>query len=234
MKEALQELKARVLRANLLLKESRLVTLTWGNVSEIDRARGLVAIKPSGVAYDSMTVEDIVVTDTEGNVVEGNLRPSSDLATHLALYRAFSDIRAVAHTHSKWATVFAQAGHDIPMLGTTHADTFYGDIPCTRGLTREEIFGAYEAETGKVIVETFAGRDPLAVPAVLVRSHAPFTWGADAVDAVQHAVILEEVACMALHTLLLAGAPTFDRALADKHYGRKHGADAYYGQEAGK
>lgn len=230
----LKELKERVFRANLLLKESGLITLTWGNVSEIDRESGLIVIKPSGVDYDVMTADDMVVVDLEGKVVDGELRPSSDLPTHIELYKNFPTIRGVAHTHSRWATVFAQAGKSIPMLGTTHADTFFGDVPCTRKMTPEEIAGAYEKETGTVIVEEFADKDPDAIPGVLVCSHGPFTWGKDAIGAVKNAIVLEEVAMMAWHTVALNSAMTFQQELADKHYYRKHGAGAYYGQEAKK
>ena len=226
----LQELKQKVFEANLALKESGLVVLTWGNVSEIDRERGLIVIKPSGVDYDKMRPEDMVVTDLEGNVVEGDLRPSSDLPTHIRLYKGFPAITAVAHTHSRWATVFSQAGVPVPMLGTTHADSFYGDIPCTRAMTKKEIEGAYEWDTGTVILEAFEGRDPLAVPGALVCSHGPFTWGKNAMDAVKNAIVLEEVAMMAWHTVRLNPEATFQQELADKHYFRKHGANAYYGQ----
>ncbi|MBE6629669.1 MAG: L-ribulose-5-phosphate 4-epimerase [Ruminococcaceae bacterium] len=226
----LEQLKERVYRANLLLKESGLITLTWGNVSEIDREKGLVVIKPSGVSYDKMRAEDMVVVDLDGNVVEGDLRPSSDLPTHLRLYKGFPTIGAVAHTHSRWATIYSQAGKSVPMLGTTHADTFYGDIPCTRYMTKAEIEGDYEWETGTVILEAFEGRDPEAIPGVLVQSHGPFTWGKDAVDSVNHAIVLEEVAMMAWHTVALNADANFQQELADKHYFRKHGAGAYYGQ----
>ena len=226
----LKEIKERVFRANLLLKTENLVTLTWGNASEIDRERGVIVIKPSGVDYDTMRAEDMVVTDLEGRVLEGRLNPSSDLPTHVALYQSFAHIGGVVHTHSRWATIFAQAGKSVPMLGTTHADTFYGDVPVTRPLTRAEIESAYEKETGTVIAEAFAEKDYEAIPGALVYSHGPFTWGKDALAAVNHAIVLEEVAMMAWHTLSLSPGMTFDQALADKHYFRKHGACAYYGQ----
>ena len=226
----LEAMKERVYRANVLLKESGLITLTWGNVSEIDREKGLVVIKPSGVSYDKMRAEDMVVVDLDGNVVEGDLRPSSDLPTHLRLYKGFPTIGGVAHTHSRWATIYSQAGKSVPMLGTTHADTFYGDIPCTRYMTKAEIEGDYEWETGTVILEAFEGKDPEAIPGVLVQSHGPFTWGKDAVDSVNHAIVLEEVAMMAWHTVALNAGADFQQELADKHYFRKHGAGAYYGQ----
>lgn len=232
----LEDLKKEVLEANLRLPEHRLVTLTWGNASAVDRAGNLMVIKPSGMEYGAMTAADMAVVDlTTGAVVEGARRPSSDTPTHLALYRAFPDIGGIAHTHSRWATVYAQAGRAIPPLGTTHADDFYGEIPCTRPLTPEEIAGQYEAETGNVIAETFRGRDPGRMPAVLVRSHGPFTWGADAAEAVRNAVVLEEAAFMAWHTELLApGTSPVSRELLDRHYLRKHGGDAYYGQGASK
>lgn len=227
----LEELKNKVYRANLQLKENALVTLTWGNVSEIDRGSGLVVIKPSGMPYGAMTPDDMVIVDLNGNIVEGKRRPSSDLPTHLELYRQFGNIGGITHTHSRWATVFAQAGRTIPMLGTTHADTFYGDIPCTRKLTADEISGEYERETGRVICEAFAGKNPMDIPGVLVYSHGPFTWGKSAEGSVENAVVLEETAMIAWHTLKLNPAVEFQKELADKHYFRKHGANAYYGQK---
>ena len=227
----LEHIKERVLKANLLLKEYSLITLTWGNVSEIDRENGYVVIKPSGVSYDKMTAEDMVVVDLDGRVVEGKLSPSSDTPTHLELYRRFSDIGGVTHTHSRWATVFAQAGSSIRALGTTHADTFYGDIPCTRKMTRSEIMGEYELETGKVIAEMFTEENVMQVPAALVHSHGPFTWGKDALKSVENALILEEVAMMAWHTMAMAPDARIDQTLLDKHYMRKHGPNAYYGQK---
>ncbi|MBH2680147.1 L-ribulose-5-phosphate 4-epimerase [Serratia marcescens] len=229
----MNELKRQVLAANLSLPAYGLVTFTWGNVSAIDRERGLVVIKPSGIAYEAMTLEDLVVVDLEGKVREGHRKPSSDTATHLALYRAFADIGGVVHTHSRNATIWAQAGQPIPALGTTHADYFYGDIPCTRPMSEAEIAGDYEGETGKVIIETFnqAGRDPQQVPGVLVYSHGPFAWGKSAADAVHNAVVLEEVAIMAMATRQLAPAiAPMQPELLDKHFLRKHGKHAYYGQ----
>lgn len=227
----MKELKKRVFDANLKLKELGLVVLTWGNVSEIDREKGLVAIKPSGVPYETMTADDIVIVDLDGNVVDGKYRPSSDLPTHLELYKAFPDIKGVTHTHSRWATIFSQAGKEIEPLGTTHADTFYGAVPITRKLTAEEIAGEYEKETGTVIIEAFKGIDPLSIPAVLVNSHGPFTWGSDAAKSVENAIILEEVAMMAWHTQKLDVQAKIQQELLDKHYLRKHGKNAYYGQE---
>ncbi|MGM3173344.1 L-ribulose-5-phosphate 4-epimerase [Dickeya lacustris] len=227
-----QQLKAIVLQANLLLPRHGLVTLTWGNVSQIDRSLGVIAIKPSGVSYEQMTLDDIVVVDMDGRVVEGHLNPSSDTATHLALYQAFSGIGGIVHTHSRHGTIWAQAGLDIPALGTTHADYFYGDIPCTRALSEQEIACEYEKNTGAVIVEEFQRRDldPLAVPGAVITGHAPFCWGKNAMDAVHNALVLEEVAAMALSTRLLNPTIHIDQALSDKHYFRKHGANAYYGQ----
>ena len=230
----LEELKKQVWEENLKLCSYGLITLTWGNVSAIDRDTGLVVIKPSGVRYDVMQPEDMVVVDLEGNRVEGKWNPSSDTPTHLVLYKAFSEIGGVVHTHSRWATIFAQAGMAVPALGTTHADAFYGDVPCTRKMTAEEIAGAYEAETGNVIVETFRGHDPMEIPAVLVNSHGPFTWGKNAAKAVENAVVLEEGAMMAWHTVRMNPNVAFQQELADKHYLRKHGANAYYGQGGAK
>ncbi|MBQ9112801.1 MAG: L-ribulose-5-phosphate 4-epimerase [Clostridia bacterium] len=227
----LEELKEIVLQANLQLVKQGLVTLTWGNVSEIDRASGAIVIKPSGIPYDKMKADDMVVVDLEGNRLEGKWNPSSDLPTHIELYRAFGNIGGVVHTHSRWATVFAQCGCDIPALGTTHADTFYGKVPCTRPMTPAEIEGEYEVETGRVIVETLANRSAVEIPAALVYSHGPFTWGRNAKDAVENAIILEEVAMMAWHTQMMAPDMTLQQELADKHYFRKHGATAYYGQK---
>lgn len=229
----LEELKEQVCRANLLLPKHGLVTFTWGNVSGIDRARGLVVIKPSGVEYDGMGPDDMVVVDLDGNVVEGHYKPSSDTPTHIELYKAFPNIGGVVHTHSRWATSFAQAGMGIPAYGTTQGDYFYGEIPCTRKMTPAEIAGAYEKETGTVIIETFRTRkiDPDSVPAVLVNSHGPFTWGADAMNAVHNAVVLEEVAFMALQARTLnPSLQPMQQELLDKHYLRKHGKNAYYGQ----
>ncbi|REK68576.1 MULTISPECIES: L-ribulose-5-phosphate 4-epimerase [Cohnella] len=227
----LEALKESVCRANKALPEYGLVTFTWGNVSGFDPGSGLMVIKPSGVAYEELTPEHMVVVDLDGNVVEGGLRPSSDTPTHLVLYRNFSGIGGIVHTHSTWATIWSQAGQGIPALGTTHGDYFYGTIPCTRPMTPEEIRGDYELETGNVIVETFRGIDPKAVPGVLVYSHAPFAWGKNPMEALHNAVVLEEVAKMAYHTRQLnAGIPSMQQELLDKHYLRKHGASAYYGQ----
>ena len=232
MNVMLEQLKQQVLEANLQLPEHHLVTFTWGNVSGIDRESGLVVIKPSGVEYSKLQAEDMVVVDLEGNVVEGHLKPSSDTATHLALYKEFEDIGGIVHTHSQWATIWAQAGRSIPALGTTHADYFYGEIPCTRKMKKHEIEGAYELETGNVIIETFAGKSPAELPGVLVNNHGPFCWGKDAHNAVHNAVVLEEVAKMAYHSLTLQpNVKAIDQELLDKHYLRKHGAKAYYGQD---
>lgn len=228
----LELLKEQVFQSNLLLPRHGLVTFTWGNVSGIDRERGLMVIKPSGVSYEEMTAEDMVVVEVEtGKVVEGKLIPSSDTPTHNELYKAFSNIGGIVHTHSRWATSFAQAGRGIMALGTTHGDYFYGEIPCTRKMTKVEIEGEYEKETGSVIKETFQGKDPDAIPAVLVHSHGPFAWGTDPMEAVHNAVVLEEVAFMNFHTLMLEPTiPSMQQELLDKHYLRKHGANAYYGQ----
>lgn len=231
--ELLGQLKQEVLEANLELPIYRLVTFTWGNVSGIDREKGLVVIKPSGVSYERLTREDMVVIDLHGNVVEGNLRPSSDTPTHLALYRAFPEIGGIVHTHSPWATIWSQAGQSIPALGTTHADYFYGDIPCTREMTAAEIQNDYELETGNVIIETFQGRNPSFVPGVLVHNHGPFAWGTNAANAVHNAVVLEEVAKISYHTVQLNPAVgSINPVLLDKHFLRKHGANAYYGQKS--
>ena len=226
----LEQMKKSVFEANRLLKDSNLIVLTWGNVSQIDRESGRIVIKPSGVSYDTLTAKDMVVVDLEGNVVEGTLRPSSDLPTHIELYKAFPEIGGITHTHSRWATIFSQAGMPIPALGTTHADTFYGEVPVTRKMTVEQIAGEYEKETGRVIVEAFSGIDPNDVPAVLVHSHGPFTWGKDALKSVENAIVLEETAMMAWNTLLLNQKAKLQQALLDKHYLRKHGSNAYYGQ----
>lgn len=229
-----KKMKQNVLEANLMLKELGLVIFTWGNVSTIDRDLGEVVIKPSGVPYETMGVDDLVVVDMEGTVIEGNYNPSSDLATHLELYRQFPDCGGVVHTHSRQAVAWAQAGKDVPAFGTTHADYYYGSIPCTRKLTTAEIQGAYEHETGCVIVETFQERniDPMAVPAVLVDCHGPFTWGTSAMDAVNNTVVLEEIAAMAQLSLAInPQLQDMEEELLDKHYLRKHGAGAYYGQK---
>ena len=238
----LEELKEKVCKANLDLVKHGLVIFTWGNVSAIDRASGLVVIKPSGVSYDDMKPEDMVVVDLDGNVVEGSLRPSSDTPTHLVLYRNFPNIGGVVHTHSTYATAWSQAGRDIPNMGTTHADYFHDAIPCTRTMTKAEVFGEYEKETGNVIVERFAKMNPDDTPAVLVRNHGPFAWGTDADNAVHNAVVLEEVAKMAFiaSSVHLAGSiymgpaantPSMNKHLIEKHYSRKHGPNAYSGQK---
>jgi len=227
-----ERLKELVCKANLELVEHGLVVFTWGNVSQIDRKAGVVAIKPSGVNYDELTPDKIVVLDLDGKCVEGTLRPSSDTPTHLELYRCFKGIGAVTHTHSRNATTWAQACRDIPCLGTTHADHFYGPVPVTPVMTADEIEGDYELNTGKVIVRRFSDIDPLAVPAVLVANHGPFTWGRDGHDSVKNAVVLEEVAAMALGALTInPRQAAISQALLDKHYLRKHGKDAYYGQK---
>ena len=227
----LEQLKKQVLEANLLLPKYGLVTFTWGNVSGIDRESGLVVIKPSGVPYEGMMEEDMVVVDLDGKRVEGKWKPSSDTPTHVELYKAFPTLGGIVHTHSRWATTFAQAGLDIPAMGTTHGDYFYGDIPCTRKMTPQEIAGEYEKETGRVIIETFAGKSPADIPGVTVHSHGPFAWGKDAMDAVHNAVVMEEVAFMDWHAMMInPAAGRMQQELLDKHYLRKHGKNAYYGQ----
>ena len=240
----LEALKEKVCKANLDLVKHGLVIFTWGNVSAIDRETGLVVIKPSGVSYDNMKPSDMVVVDLEGNVVEGSLRPSSDTPTHLVLYKAFPEVGGVVHTHSTFATAWAQAGHDIPSLGTTHADYFHDDIPCTRDMKKTEVFGEYEKETGNVIIERFKKLNPMDTPAVLVRNHGPFAWGTDADNAVHNAVVLEEVAKMAFVAMTVnkdfiganqepyftSDTPSMNKHLLEKHYSRKHGPNAYYGQ----
>ncbi len=229
----LEKLKQEVLNANLMLPKYGLVVFTWGNVSAINREKGIVAIKPSGVEYDALTVEDIVLVDlVSGKTVEGTLKPSSDTATHLELYRAFPDIKGIVHTHSRWATIFAQAKMPIPAYGTTHADYFYGEVPVTRLLTKAEIEGDYELNTGKVIVERFKGLNPNFVPGVVVASHGPFSWGTSAADAVHQAVVMEEVAMMAWHAKATnPELQPMQQELLDKHFLRKHGKNAYYGQK---
>ncbi len=228
----LESLKKEVLEANLLLPEYGLVTFTWGNVSAVDRESGMMVIKPSGVEYGSMTADDMVVVElSTGKVVEGRYKPSSDTPTHLELYKAFGNIGGIVHTHSRWATSFAQVGTGIVPLGTTHADYFYGEIPCTRAMTPAEIQGEYEKETGTVIIEAFKGIDPLTIPAVLVKSHGPFTWGKTAAEAVHNAVVLEEAAFMNYHAMgINPQIHRMQQELLDRHYLRKHGANAYYGQ----
>ena len=243
----LSKLKQQVFEANMELPRRGLVTLTWGNVSGVDREAGRMVIKPSGVAYEEMAAGDMVVVGLDGAREPGGLNPSSDTPTHLALYEAFPHIGGIVHTHSRWATIFAQAGAGIAALGTTHADYFYGNIPCTRKLTAAEIAGDYEKETGKIIIECFKEISPDEIPAVLVHSHGPFVWGKDAADAVENAIVLEEIAFMAWHTLVFegasvteigsssaAGATRMQRELLDRHYLRKHGAGAYYGQKSEK
>ncbi|HDX8788740.1 TPA: L-ribulose-5-phosphate 4-epimerase [Klebsiella michiganensis] len=228
----MQTLKRQVFDANIDLPRYGLVTFTWGNVSAIDRERGLVAIKPSGVAYETMKADDMVVVDLEGNVVEGRYRPSSDTATHLALYRRYPSLGGVVHTHSTHATAWAQAGLAIPALGTTHADYFFGDIPCTRALSAQEVAEAYELNTGHVIIETLGDVEPLHTPGIVVYQHGPFAWGKDAHDAVHNAVVMEEVARMAwIARAINPQLKPIDSWLMDKHFMRKHGPDAYYGQK---
>lgn len=229
----LKDLREKVYCANMELPKKGLVVYTWGNVSGIDRDKGLIVIKPSGVEYEELTPENLVIVDMDNNIVEGSLNPSSDTKTHVELYKSFPEVGGIVHTHSPHAVGWAQAGRDIPCYGTTQADYFYGSVPCTRNLTREEVEGDYELNTGKVIAETFRDRklDPLAVPGVICRCHGPFTWGKDAAKAVYHAVVLEEVAKMAMYTLNVdhnaSPAPEY---VLDKHYLRKHGPNAYYGQ----
>ena len=228
-----KKLKEEVLKANLLLPKYGLVVFTWGNVSAVDREKGIIAINPSGVEYDDMQADDIVIVDlATGEVLDGKLKPSSDTPTHLELYRKFPNIGGIVHTHSRWATIFAQAKHPIKAYGTTHADYFYGAIPCTRLLSEAEIKGEYELNTGKVIVETFKDTDPDFVPGVVVASHGPFAWGKSALDAVHNAVVMEEVAMMSWHAKIEnSSLESMDRNLLDKHFLRKHGKYAYYGQK---
>ena len=228
----LEKLKEEVFRANLDLVKHGLVIFTWGNVSAIDRTKGLIAIKPSGVSYDEMKAEDMVVLDLDGKIVEGKLKPSSDTATHLVLYQSFPNIGGVVHTHSTYATAWSQAGKDIPNIGTTHADYFKDDIPCTRPMTPAEIAAEYEHETGKVIVERFEGLNPDYTPGILVNNHGPFTWGSDAHEAVHNAVVLEQIAKMAFIARLINPGLEMNGELIKKHFYRKHGAGAYYGQES--
>jgi L-ribulose-5-phosphate 4-epimerase len=228
----LKKLKEQVLRANLELPAKGLVTYTWGNVSGIDREKNLVVIKPSGVPYDQLKLEDLVVVDLDGNKVEGKLNPSSDTPSHLVIYKTFKEVGGVVHTHSRWATIWAQAGKPIPALGTTHADYFYGEIPCTRKLTDEEINSNYEIETGNVITETFENLNPTYTPGVIVNNHGPFSWGKDPDEAVHNAVVMEEVAMMAFYTCALTpGIDSINQTLLNKHFHRKHGENAYYGQK---
>lgn len=227
----LEKLKEQVCKANLDLVRHSLVLFTWGNVSAIDRYSGLVVIKPSGISYDRMKSEDMVIVDMEGNVVEGGYRPSSDTLTHLVLYKAFADIGGIAHTHSTYATAWSQAGKSIPNIGTTHSDYFHDSIPCTRDMSDAVINGDYEKETGNVIVEAFDGIVPMDTPGVLVKNHGPFTWGKDADEAVYHSVVLEQVAKMAYISLSINPLLSIEEALIEKHYMRKHGPNAYYGQK---
>ena len=227
----LKKLKEKVYRANIELVRHGLVIFTWGNVSGIDRDLGLVAIKPSGVDYDVMTPDDMVIVDLDGNVVEGNLRPSSDTPTHIELYRAFPEIGGVVHTHSTYATAWAQAGIDLPNIGTTHADYFHDAVPCTAEMTAEEVNGDYELETGRVIVKRFEGINPIHTPGVLVKNHGPFTWGKTPAEAVHNAVVLEQVAKMAFIAYSVNPSLTMNPLLVEKHFNRKHGPDAYYGQK---
>ncbi len=228
----LEKLKEEVFAANMLLPKYHLVTFTWGNVSGIDRDKGLFVIKPSGVDYEKMKASDMVVVDLTGKVVEGELNPSSDTPTHLKLYQSFPDIGGIVHTHSRWATIFSQAGQPVKAYGTTQADYFYGEVPCTRAMTEEEIENDYEYNTGEVIAERFAELNPNYVPAVLVKNHGPFSWGKDAANAVHNAVVLEEIAMMNFHTEILTGNKnSMPDVLLNKHFMRKHGPKAYYGQK---
>lgn len=227
----LEGLKEKVCKANLDLTGSGLVIFTWGNVSAIDRESGLVVIKPSGVSYDAMRASDMVVVNLDGKVVEGALNPSSDTPTHLAIYKAFPGTGGIVHTHSTFATAWAQAGKDIPNIGTTHSDYFHGDIPCTADMTESQVKGDYELETGNVIVERFKDIDPIHTPGVLVKNHGPFTWGKDASEAVHNAVVLEQVAKMAFASFLINPGTSMNPLLVEKHFSRKHGPDAYYGQK---
>ncbi|MDE7438029.1 MAG: L-ribulose-5-phosphate 4-epimerase [Muribaculaceae bacterium] len=228
----LEELKEKVFKANLDLVKHGLVIFTWGNVSGIDREKGLVVIKPSGVSYDDMKADDMVVVDLlTGNVVEGNLKPSSDTPTHLALYRAFPEIGGVVHTHSTYATAWSQAGKDLPNIGTTHADYFHEAVPCTRDMTEAEVLTEYELNTGNVIIERFEGMNPAHTPGVLVKNHGPFTWGTSPADAVHNAVVLEQIAKMASIAYTVNPALTMNPLLVEKHFSRKHGPNAYYGQK---
>lgn len=226
----MRKLKDNVFQANLDLVKHGLVIFTWGNVSAIDREKGLVVIKPSGVSYETMTADDMVVVDLNGKIVDGNLKPSSDTPTHLVLYNAFPEIGGIVHTHSTYATSWAQAGRDIPNIGTTHADYFSDAIPCTRAMTQQEIEGEYEKETGSVIVERFAGLNPVHIPGVLVENHGPFSWGKDADEAVHNAVVMEQVAKMAYISYGINPGLSMNKELIKKHFFRKHGENAYYGQ----
>ena len=226
----LEELKKAVYQANLELPKHHLVTYTWGNVSAIDRSNNFVIIKPSGVPYEEMKSSDMVITDLSGNIIEGSMKPSSDLYTHLEIYRNFKSIGGIVHTHSTWATIWAQAAKSIPALGTTHADYFYGAIPCTRSLKNDEVKNEYEKNTGKVICSSVSGYDPLSIPGIIVANHGPFTWGKTAAEAVHNAVVLEEIAKMAFFTLQLNPEAYMPQYILDKHYSRKHGPNAYYGQ----
>lgn len=227
----LEDLKKKVCDANLELINKGIVIYTWGNVSERDRESNLIVIKPSGINYDTMMPDDMVVVDLEGNIIEGKWKPSSDMATHLELYKRFKEIGGITHTHSTNAVAFAQAGMDIPALGTTHADYFYGDIPCTRALNKLEVESDYELNTGKVIIETINENNVMGIPGVVVKNHGPFTWGKDAANSVYNAVVMEKIAEINIKTLQLNSKSTMERYILDKHYNRKHGKNAYYGQE---